>query len=152
MALENMMVDEEVVCVSGALQYTLTSGFGQDFEFEGDYDGRRDGPPPKVAAIDAIRGGGPAMTLPALLRDTNKARIAFDGATEIATGHWGCGAFGNNHDLMFLKQWLAASEAGATKLHYHDFGNSSHSIFPVTRKLKHMTVRLQNILKGPKRF
>jgi hypothetical protein len=33
----------------------------------------------------------------------NKARIAFDGATEIATGHWGCGAFGNNHDLMFLK-------------------------------------------------
>ena len=64
MALENMMVDEEVVCVSGALQYTLTSGFGQDFEFEGDYDGRRDGPPPKVAAIDAIRGGGPAMMLP----------------------------------------------------------------------------------------
>ena len=35
---------------------------------------------------------------------------------------------------------------------YHDFGNSSHSIFPVTRKLKHMTVRLQKILKGPKRF
>ena len=39
----------------------------------------------------------------------------------MATGHWGCGAFGNNHDLMFLKQWLAASEAGVSKLHYHDF-------------------------------
>ena len=32
----------------------------------------------------------------------------------MATGHWGCGAYGNNHNLMFLKQWLAASEAGAT--------------------------------------
>ena len=72
----------------------------------------REGPPPKVVAIDAVRGGGPAMTEAALRRDLDKARIAFDGARELATGHWGCGAFGNNHDLMFLKQWLAASDAG----------------------------------------
>ena len=52
------------------------------------------------------------MTAAALLRDLNKARLAFEGAREVATGHWGCGAFGNNHDLMFVKQWLAASEAG----------------------------------------
>jgi hypothetical protein len=81
------------------------------------------------------------MTKPALLRDMNKARIAFDGAKEVGTGHWGCGAFGNNHDLMFLKQWLAASEAGVTKMFYHDFNkNQSHSIFPLIRKLKHLTV------------
>ena len=61
--------------------------------------------PPTVCAIDAIRGGGPAMSEPALLRDLNKARLGFEGAAEVATGHWGCGAFGNNHDLMFLKQW-----------------------------------------------
>ena len=59
-----------------------------------DYDDRRPGSPPKVCAIDAIRGGGPAMTQPALLRDVNKARIAFDGARQLATGHWGCGAYG----------------------------------------------------------
>jgi hypothetical protein len=81
------------------------------------------------------------MTKPALLRDMNKARIAFDGAKQVGTGHWGCGAFGNNHDLMFLKQWLAASEAGVTKIYYHDFNkNQSHNIFPLIRKLKHLTV------------
>ena len=122
-------------------RYSLTSGFGQSFEFEGGYDGKREGPPPKIVAIDAIRGGGPAMTKPALLRDMNKARIAFDGAKDVGTGHWGCGAFGNNHDLMFLKQWLAASEAGVGMLYYHDFNrNQSHSIFPLIRKLKHLTV------------
>jgi hypothetical protein len=89
MALENRMVDTEAVCVAGALQYSLTSGFGSSFEFAGDYDGRRGGPPPRVCAIDAVRGGGPAMTEPALLRDMNKARVAFSGAREVATGHWG---------------------------------------------------------------
>ena len=94
MAIENRMADTEVICISGALQYSLVTGFGSSFEFAGDYNDCRDGPPPKVCAIDAIRGGGPAMTEIAMLRDLNKARIAFDGAHEIATGHWGCGAFG----------------------------------------------------------
>lgn len=141
MALANRMPDTEAICVSGALQYSLVSGYGSSFAFAGDYDGRRAGPPPKVCAIDAVRGGGPAMTEVALLRDLNKARIAFDGAREVATGHWGCGAFGNNHDLMFLKQWMAASEAGAQKLHYHDFDRrQSHNVVPLSRKLRHLTV------------
>ena len=81
------------------------------------------------------------MTEAAMLRDLNKARIAFDGAREVATGHWGCGAFGNNHDLMFLKQWLAASDAGAATMHYHDFSRSqSHNVVPLSRKLGHLTV------------
>jgi hypothetical protein len=146
MALENRVVDEEAICVSGARKYSLTEGYGQSFKFVGDYDNRRPGHPAKVCALDGIRGGGPAMTEPALLRDMNKARIAFDGfpltgTKEIASGHWGCGAFGNNHDLMFLKQWLAASEAGAQKLWYHDFDrNQSHHIFPLIRRLRHLTV------------
>jgi hypothetical protein len=116
-------------------------GYGASFSFAGDYDQRREGFPPTVCAIDAIRGGGPAMTEHALLRDLNKARIAFDGARHIATGHWGCGAFGNNHDLMFLKQWLAASEAGAHTMLYHDFSREqSHNVVPLTRRLGHLTV------------
>eukprot|EP00961_Rhodomonas_salina_P173325 2337524-Rhodomonas_salina.1 len=56
---------------------------------------------------------------------------------------------GNNHDLMFLKQWLAASEvasdrssrAGAKKMLYHDFDRKqSHSIFGLVRRMKEMTV------------
>lgn len=141
MALENRMVDEEAIRVSGARKYSLTKGFGHSFEFAGDYNDRRPGLPPKVCAIDAVRGGGPAMTEAALLRDMNKARIAFDGATTVATGHWGCGAFGNNHDLMFLKQWLAASEAGVSYMYYHDFDNKqSHHILPLIRKMGHLSV------------
>ena len=141
MAIQNRMSDTEAICVSGALQYSLVRGYGSSFVFAGDYDHRREGPPPTVCAIDAVRGGGPAMTERALLRDLNKARIAFDGACDIATGHWGCGAFGNNHDLMFLKQWLAASEAGARTMYYHDFSRQqSHNVVPLTRRLRHLTV------------
>jgi len=138
MALQCRLVDEEAVVVEGARRYSDTAGFGQGFAFAGDHhDGGSAAPPPAVCAIDAVRGGGIGF----VLRDMNKARIAFDGARQVATGHWGCGAFGNNHDLMFLKQWLAASEAGARKLHYHDFDrNQSHHIFPLVRRLKHMTV------------
>jgi uncharacterized membrane protein YgcG len=145
MATQQRMVDEEAIRISGARQYAITSGFGQDFEFHGDYDGRRsttgEAVPPTVCAIDAVRGGGPAMTSRAMLRDMNKARLGFEGAAHIASGHWGCGAYGNNHDLMFLKQWLAASEAGAKRLDIHDFSrNQSHHIVPLIRKLRHLTV------------
>ena len=119
MAIENRMVDEEAIRISGALQYSKTKGFGQDFEFDGDYiieNTPRNGmPPPCICAIDAIRGGGPALTKGGMLRDMNKARIGFEGANILATGHWGCGAYGNNHNLMFLKQWLAASQGKALK-------------------------------------
>jgi hypothetical protein len=150
MATQQRMVDEEAIRISGALQSAVTSGFGQDFEFQGDYDGRRcakggaemvETAPPTVCAIDAVRGGGPAMTRRAMLRDMNKARLGFEGAVHIASGHWGCGAYGNNHDLMFLKQWLAASEAGAKRIDIHDFSrNQSHHIVPLIRKLRHLTV------------
>ena len=145
MAIENRMVDEEAIRISGALQYSKTKGFGQDFEFDGDYiienTPRNDMPPPCICAIDAIRGGGPALTKGGMLRDMNKARIGFEGANILATGHWGCGAYGNNHNLMFLKQWLAASEAGIEKILYHDFSKShSHHVHPLIRKLKHLNV------------
>ena len=113
MALNGRMVDREVIAVSGAVQYSRTAGFGQSFTFAADYpwhgDGGRTGPPPRVVAIDAIRGGGPAMTKRAMLRDMNKARIAFDGAREVATGHWGCGAYGNNHNLCVLRDSRSAT-------------------------------------------
>eukprot|EP01095_Lingulamoeba_sp_RSL-Kostka_P014378 TRINITY_DN6249_c0_g1_i1.p1 TRINITY_DN6249_c0_g1~~TRINITY_DN6249_c0_g1_i1.p1 ORF type:complete len:491 (-),score=171.65 TRINITY_DN6249_c0_g1_i1:215-1687(-) len=159
MVLENRMVDEESIIVSGAIKYSQTTGYQSTLEFDGEYknlhkyfemnDNNSLNIPTRTCAIDAIRGGGPAMTKSALLRDMNKARIAFQGCTNLATGHWGCGAFGNNHDLMFIKQWLAASDAGVKCMYYHDFkrGAQSHSIFPLIRKLKNLTVgQLWNFL------
>ncbi|KAL4441344.1 hypothetical protein ABPG74_013639 [Tetrahymena malaccensis] len=39
----------------------------------------------------------------------------------IHTGNWGCGAFGNNYQLMAILQVLAANLAGVEILHYHTF-------------------------------
>jgi hypothetical protein len=39
----------------------------------------------------------------------------------IATGNWGCGAFGGDAQLKCLLQWLVASYVGCDKLHYCTF-------------------------------
>ncbi|CAM6035257.1 unnamed protein product [Sphagnum compactum] len=39
----------------------------------------------------------------------------------IATGNWGCGAFGGNLELKSLLQWLAASQAGRPYMLYFSF-------------------------------
>jgi hypothetical protein len=144
MALQNRMVDEEVVRVHGAVKYSRVNGFGSSMQFAGDCGDCVAVDPARVAAvcaIDAVRGGGPAASTPAQLRDMNKARIAFDGVRALASGHWGCGAYGNNHDMMFLKQWLAASEAGVACIYYHDFSKlQSHHILPLHARLKHLNV------------
>ena len=38
---------------------------------------------------------------------------------EVHTGNWGCGNFGNNKELMYLCQMLAADLAGIKKLYFH---------------------------------
>merc|ERR1711864_32534 len=51
-------------------------------------------------------------------RELNKAFVAFHGPSNVsrlqavATGNWGCGAFGGDPRLKLVIQWLAASEAG----------------------------------------
>eukprot|EP01126_Amoeba_proteus_P004650 TRINITY_DN11540_c0_g1_i2.p1 TRINITY_DN11540_c0_g1~~TRINITY_DN11540_c0_g1_i2.p1 ORF type:complete len:434 (+),score=94.24 TRINITY_DN11540_c0_g1_i2:247-1548(+) len=124
MALCSYMHDEEAIVISGAQQYSCYSGYAHSFTFEGDYDNRRSGPPPRIAAMDALQGFSKIQFNEGLIkRDLNKARIAFQGAHTVATGNWGCGAFGNDHVLKFLQQWLAASEAGVTKMYYHTFSD-----------------------------
>jgi hypothetical protein len=47
---------------------------------------------------------------------------------------------------MFVRQWLAASEAGALKMYYHDFDrNQSHHIFPLIRRMRHLILKSSNI-------
>eukprot|EP00249_Psilotum_nudum_P021507 c28133_g1_i2 orf=76-1968(+) len=41
----------------------------------------------------------------------------------IATGNWGCGAFGGDIELKSLLQWIAASQAGRPFVHYYTFGD-----------------------------
>ena len=45
----------------------------------------------------------------------------------IATGNWGCGAFGGDPQLKSLIQWIAASVCGAPLLKYYTFGDERMS-------------------------
>ncbi|KAJ6841344.1 putative poly(ADP-ribose) glycohydrolase 1 [Iris pallida] len=43
----------------------------------------------------------------------------------IATGNWGCGAFGGDPEIKSIIQWLAASQALRPFIHYYTFGEAS---------------------------
>lgn len=142
MALCSLMQDEDVIVVTGAQQYSSYTGFANTFTFTGDYNGDRSGPPPVVCAMDALQGCARIQFGQGLiLRDLNKARIAFEGHSSVATGNWGCGAFGNDHMLKFLQQWLAASEAGVSKMYYHTFNDKrAKPLSPLAQKMQELTV------------
>jgi hypothetical protein len=142
MALCSYLQNEEAICIRGALQYSRHSGYGTTFRFEGDCAHGRDGPPPTVVAIDALQGCSRIQFGHELvLRDLNKARIGFEGATSLATGNWGCGAFGNDHTLKFLQQWLAASEARIERVFYYTFGDvRADCLTALEAGLRHCTV------------
>jgi len=163
MALASFLHDEEVVRVHGALQFSAYSGFGTSFAFEGDYDGSgrvgvgvvenlrcvaencsgRAPLPPTIVAMDALY---PAKLVQfsneqIILRDINKARLGFSGFSSVATGNWGCGAFGNDHLLKFLQQWVAATDAGVSELHYFTYGDKRAATCPsIAAKVRDKTV------------
>ena len=53
--------------------------------------------------------------------NADKQDLAIKSEKKIATGNWGCGAFGGDHELKFLQQWVAASFVGIDKLYYYTF-------------------------------
>lgn len=71
-----------------------------------------------------------------VMREMNKAFVAFRGTDArraalqsarqgpVATGNWGCGAFGGDVELKLLIQWCAVSEAGRP-LRYYVFDQTS---------------------------
>lgn len=123
MALCSHMVDEDAIHIAGALQFSAYSGHGPTFEFEGDFVAP-EREPATIVEMDALQGCAKIQFQEGLVRrDLNKARIAFAGVTTLSTGGWGTGAFGNDHLLKLLQQWLAASDAGVQKVDYFTFGD-----------------------------
>ena len=127
--LYTTILDHEAAGVANAAVFSAYKGYGTTFRYDGGARGgtshalnaaSRIAHPPKrnipfVVVIDAHvnRGSqfGPAMNT----RDLNKAFIGFDLAAStadvsvIATGPWGCGAFGGDVGLKFAQQLLAAA-------------------------------------------
>ena len=116
--------EDEVLVVVGAEQFTSHTGYSDTFRFAGrhwdttmrDSSGRRQ---TSLVAMDALRYRDPGdQWRPAnIRRELGKALAGFSNPytaslAAVATGNWGCGAFGGCPRLKLLLQWLAASVAG----------------------------------------
>nr|CAD7393435.1 unnamed protein product [Timema cristinae] len=127
----------EALIVTGCERYSNYVGYGDTFEWLGDYvdttprdsSGRR---LCTVAAIDALNL--PSVTAQfapnCLRRELNKAYTGFlgmglsaDKLSPVATGNWGCGAFRGDAHLKALLQLMAAGQADRD-LVYFTFGDA----------------------------
>ncbi len=134
MLLSPRMRPEEAIVLRGAERFALTRGYGRSLAFDGPFEDPTprlaDGTPDiELAAIDAVdyRGKDPSAqySLEAIHRELGKARSGFlrdQRLLPIASGNWGCGAFGGDPQLKAVIQWLAASAEGR-RLRYFTFGD-----------------------------
>jgi len=127
------MAPNEAIVIVGAQQFAQYSGFSHSFHCTGphldsstlDQHSRRD---VHVVAFDAmVCEGDFQYEAGGMLRELVKATAAFEGDAHeegmqtrcpLATGNWGCGAFGGNPQLKFLLQWMACTVAGRDMLYY----------------------------------
>lgn len=133
------LASNESLVITGFEQYSSYSGYADTFLYTGDYKdetirdawGRRQ---TQLVAIDAlVLKAQPQQQFSAglRLREVNKAYCGFhcsdppgpSGAfPAVATGNWGCGAFGGNTELKAMLQLMAAARAKRDVV-YTTFGN-----------------------------
>ncbi|KAM3958478.1 poly(ADP-ribose) glycohydrolase [Aphomia sociella] len=135
MLFTEMLMPNEALMMIGCAQYSAYSGYGRSFRWAGPA-----APAPRAAvlALDALphRSRAGELRESAILRDLNKAWVGFSFYAEeeaeaepralrypgVATGNWGCGAFGGSAPLKALLQLLAAA-AAARALAYCSYGD-----------------------------
>ena len=141
MLFSEALQDAEAIFVTGFEQFCGYSGYGDSFRFAEKVSiemdiGWRDGMGRRMTslvAMDARRYAEEEKEKQfngrEVERELNKAFVAFGGQSSrevelpsVATGNWGCGAFGGVPELKLLIQWMAASEAGRD-LAYFTFGD-----------------------------
>ncbi|XP_047986946.1 poly(ADP-ribose) glycohydrolase-like [Leguminivora glycinivorella] len=135
MLFTETLLPHEAVMIIGCERYSNHSGYSRTFRFEGDY---RDVTPTDacrrrrvaVLAMDATPYRGDKYlqyTLSAINRELNKAWIGFSFYSDdspglqypgIATGNWGCGAYGGFPQLKTLIQLMACAEARRPMAYY----------------------------------
>ena len=108
------MDDNEAIIIKGAERFSDYSGYGMSFQWKSDHrdktqwDDTTNSLKREIIGIDAIMGsrGGGQFSPNIFERDINKAFIGFSnqGNRAIATGNWGCGAFGGDLHLKAFQQ------------------------------------------------
>uniref|UniRef100_A0A6C0C6K5 PARG catalytic Macro domain-containing protein n=1 Tax=viral metagenome TaxID=1070528 RepID=A0A6C0C6K5_9ZZZZ len=113
LTVPNMEMNEAVI-VSGVTRTNNYTGYKQTFRYTGDFS--KDDNDVTIIFIDATRGHDRSdvkRLSKKMNTDLNKAFLGFsaNNLKSIATGHWGCGAFGGNYQFMSIIQLLAAAQA-----------------------------------------
>jgi len=116
----------ESIVVSGLTRTNKYKGYQWSFAYAGDFD--KDSNDITVIHMDALPGG--ERDKHSLDRELHKAYLSFIelGDKPVATGHWGCGAFGGNHQRKAIIQIIAAAQAGVD-LQYTTYGTKHISGF-----------------------
>ena len=133
MLLMQKMEDKDAIRIDNLIQYSKYSGYALNFKYEGNAIINNDNLiKHNLIAIDAVNDFSGGLDRENKERDLIKAYIGFNLINfkdddiiklekTIATGNWGCGAFGGDFELKFIQQWLAATFAGVDKLYYYSF-------------------------------
>ena len=134
-----VMSENDAIRIDNIIQFSNFIGYGNKFKFNGcaiENININQIKKHKIIAIDAciqetdFFGN---IDKKEIKRDIRKAFVGFNLVNfekekneekSIATGNWGCGAFGGDHELKFLQQWIAASFAGIERLDYYTFGEN----------------------------
>ncbi|XP_055390010.1 poly(ADP-ribose) glycohydrolase-like [Condylostylus longicornis] len=127
--------DNEALIVYGAERFNCYEGYGDSFKFinkhfqddlEIDSSKRRKS---FIVAIDAIELSDFAQQYEkqSIIRELNKAYVGFYNKSSrvlpVASGNWGCGAFGGDADLKVLLQLMACAVTKRS-LFFFTFGNN----------------------------
>lgn len=130
------MDEGEAIRISNVRPYCQTTGFQDSFRVQGSID-QQDSfacTPKTILAMDSSIAFLTENTMsnqckgPDRDRDILKAVTAFPDEAVIATGHWGCGAFGGNVYCKFLVQLIAASLRKDVELIYCLVGGDSEAL------------------------
>jgi len=119
--------NNEAIVIVGARKFGDFTGYGSRVRYTGPFSQEWDWNRRKIIAIDAIcNPGNKTKQLEdyVMERELRKAFTGFSAAKGeiVATGHWGCGAFGGDLEVKAVVQILAASVAGVKELQFFCFG------------------------------
>ena len=148
------MEDNDAIRIDNLIQYSKYSGYARSFKYEESAINDKEFIIHNIIAIDAVKvlsSGG--VDKESVIRDLMKAYVGFNLINfddndvsklekTIATGNWGCGAFGGDYELKFIQQLLAATYAGVDKLYYYTFGRKEmDNVVANLEKLKSLNAR-----------
>ena len=142
------MGNNDAIRIDNTIQYSNYEGYARNFLFKSNAIGNdaKEIKRTKLIAIDAFPHSQ-IRDQKIIERDIYKAFVGFktvfydekegDEEKTIATGNWGCGAFGGDYELKFLQQWISASFAGIKRLDYYTFSNKNmNNIIEMSDEIK----------------